>query len=239
MATDSVPATILRLRGIRAVVFDLDDTLYPERSFTFSGFDAVASWLRQRIECSFDPAQRMRDLYNGGQRRRVFDQVAGELDLPDAALLVPEMIRVYREHSPALELFADARAALATWNRDFRLGLISDGPLAVQRNKVAALALHQWLQHIILTDQWGTEYWKPHPRAFQEAELRLGFSGSAGVYIADNCGKDFVAPRSRGWQTVWMRRPGSVYFDVTAVGTAAPEHQAASFAQLDLASSGS
>ena len=31
---------------IRTVVFDLDDTLFPEREFVLSGFAAVDAWLR-------------------------------------------------------------------------------------------------------------------------------------------------------------------------------------------------
>ncbi len=30
------------MAGIRAVIFDLDDTLYPEPSYVFSGYRAVA-----------------------------------------------------------------------------------------------------------------------------------------------------------------------------------------------------
>jgi putative hydrolase of the HAD superfamily len=33
---------------IHTLVFDLDDTLYPEKDFVLSGFDAVDRWLKER-----------------------------------------------------------------------------------------------------------------------------------------------------------------------------------------------
>ena len=36
-------------RGVKAVVFDLDDTLYPEISFVKSGFRVVAGYLGPRF----------------------------------------------------------------------------------------------------------------------------------------------------------------------------------------------
>ena len=37
------------MASIRAVVFDLDDTLYPEREYAFSGFAAVATAFQDRL----------------------------------------------------------------------------------------------------------------------------------------------------------------------------------------------
>ena len=34
---------------LEAVVFDLDDTLYPERSYVLSGFSAVADWAERTL----------------------------------------------------------------------------------------------------------------------------------------------------------------------------------------------
>ena len=34
---------------LRALIFDLDDTLYPERTYVISGFRAVAAWAEEHI----------------------------------------------------------------------------------------------------------------------------------------------------------------------------------------------
>lgn len=226
----------IRITGLQAVVFDLDDTLYPEQSYAFSGFEAVAAWLDKKIKCPADAAQRMRELYLTGDRGHVFDRLLAEYGHPDPQSLIPEMIQCYRTHQPRLSLHSDARAALEAWRGRFRLGLISDGPLTMQQSKVQALGLAPLLDEIILTDAWGPEHWKPHPRAFETLEARFGCRGPALVYIADNCGKDFVAPRRLGWRTVWLRRPGGVYCDTPAPHHGEPEWQVASLDKLDLSS---
>jgi putative hydrolase of the HAD superfamily len=117
------------------------------------------------------------------------------------------MIECYRMHIPQIEFHPDARAAIHAWRGRFRLGLISDGTLAMQQAKVKALGLDPLLDEIILTGQWGPAYGKPHARAFELMETRLNLHAQALVYIADNCGNDFVAPRQWAGETCGVRRP--------------------------------
>jgi len=201
----------VRLTGIRVIVFDLDDTLYPERAFALSGFRAVGQELRRRMDCPFDSAERMRVLFDGGERRKVFDKVLEELGADSSVMTVEETVTLYRAHHPTIELYKDAERVLRKWSGRFRLALISDGYDETQRNKVKALRLEGRLDPIVLTGEWGRDYWKPHPRAFEEIERKTGVSGTGCVYLADNPAKDFVAPRQLGWVSVRVCRPGSVY----------------------------
>ncbi len=202
---------MVRIPGIKAVVFDLDDTLYPEKSFVFSGFEAVAAWLRRKVTCPFDPAARMRSLFEQGARGHIFDQVLDEMHCANADMLIPLMVECYRTHRPRINLFEDADRALLRWRAGFHLALISDGPLAMQQNKVEALGLANRLDLIILTDQWGREFWKPHPRAFETIQKTWGLDGAACLYIADNVEKDFLSPVRLGWRTVRICRKGGIY----------------------------
>jgi putative hydrolase of the HAD superfamily len=201
----------MQLKGIRVIVFDLDDTLYPERAFALSGFCAVAGELRRRMECPFDPAERMRELFDSGERRHIFDRVLEELGQNSTVATVEELVALYRSHKPRVELFSDAEAALERWAGRFRLALVSDGFAETQQNKVEALGLEGRLAPIILTGEWGQRFWKPHPRAFEEVEKRTDAAGAECVYIADNPAKDFVAPNRLGWMTVQIKRSVGIY----------------------------
>ena len=65
----------------RAIVFDLDDTLYPEQAFVFSGYEAVARVFARRLGMSADSlVRRMRDLFGTPDRGRVFDVIVAEAD---------------------------------------------------------------------------------------------------------------------------------------------------------------
>lgn len=223
------------LSGVRVVAMDLDDTLYPEQAYVFSGYDAVGQWLRRRRTCPTDPAARMRELFLAGERRQVFDRLLAEYGASDAALIA-DMVTCYRTHTPALEYHPDATLALEQWRGRFKLAVISDGPLIMQQRKAAALQVERWCDCLVLTDQWGSQYWKPDPRSFEFLETRLGLGGAACLYIADNPAKDFVAPRALGWRTVQIRRAGGFYGDQAAPPGGQPELVVSSLLQLDLSS---
>lgn len=194
---------------VHTVVFDLDDTLYPESDFVHSGFAAVDTWLRTNhgVE-GFD--ERARALFAAGHRGRIFDETLETLPARLPADLVPTLVEVYRTHRPTLQLFSDATAAL-NWITAAKLqsALITDGFSRVQRAKIDALGLRTRLGSCIVTDDLGgREFWKPHPEAFRRVMAAYPGSPDGFLYVADNPRKDFIAPRQLGWRTLRIRRPG-------------------------------
>ena len=135
---------LTKVAWTRAIVFDLDDTLYPEREFALSGYEAVAGVFADRLGVSTAHlAARMGELFDTPLRRRVFNTILAEAGVvqADVDALVAEMIAVYRGHAPRIHLHPDADSALSRLRDRCCLGLISDGPLDTQRNKVRALGL--------------------------------------------------------------------------------------------------
>lgn len=193
------------------VVFDLDDTLILERDYARSGFLAVGRWLRGRggPDGFSDHAWR---LFEEGTRGVIFDRTLAALGLPEDPELIAGMVRVYREHSPALALSDDARACLDLLRGRLGLAAISDGPLVSQQAKARAVELSRWLNPVIFTAALGPDAGKPSVRAFEMAERELGASGSECVYVADNPHKDFAGPKQLGWHTIRIRRPEGLHF---------------------------
>ena len=118
----------------------------------------------------------------------------------------------------------------------FHLAIISDGPQKVQQNKIDALQLQKRFDRIILTDAWGPDFWKPHPRAFQEIERIWDYHSSACLYIADNAQKDFQAPRKLGWNTIQIRRPQGIYANNVPPTAAEPHYIINILDQADISS---
>jgi len=197
---------VASLSPAHTLVFDLDDTLYPEREYVLSGFRAVDRWLQleRGIHGFFSNAMR---LFSAGRRGKIFDEVLTFLEIPDVALLVPHLVQVYRNHDPHLTLPGES-VKILDWARPlFRLGLVSDGFLEVQRRKLAALRLEQWMDFIVFSDQWGRHAWKPSEKPFLELMAHLPGPVAGYVYVADNPSKDFIAPRRLGWRTIRLRTP--------------------------------
>jgi putative hydrolase of the HAD superfamily len=103
-------------------------------------------------------------------------------------------------------MLPDAAECLAFFRDTALLALITDGPPESQRQKVDALQLEPLFQMIVFTGIWGSEFSKPHVRAFQTIQSQLKPSDNRFIYVGDNPAKDFVSPAALGWQTVRIRR---------------------------------
>jgi putative hydrolase of the HAD superfamily len=219
---------------IRAIIFDIDDTLYPERDYVLSGYRAVADAFAGRLGEADAVHARMVALFDTPHRGRVFNVLADEAGATadEADALVAAMITTYRTHAPAIMLEQDVVAVLEALRGRYRLGAISDGYLGVQERKATALRLSQWLDEIIFTDAFGREFWKPHPRAFEAMADRLGVAADACAYVGDNLAKDFVAPNALGWLSVLLERPGRVHAGNQPPPGGAPQRVIASLAEL-------
>ena len=214
-----------------ALVFDMDDTLYPESSYARSGLCAVATEMHSILGAG-DLEARLLKLYESGDRSRVYNRLLNEIGRSHDQELLDRMIEIHRSHRPRIELYPDADDALAAWRSRVRLGLISDGYLVAQRAKVAALGLADRVDEILLTDEKGREFWKPNPWAFEEMARRLGARVQDCVYVADNPSKDFVAPNRLGWRTVQILRVDGVYVDRTPADEGRPGFTIESLAEL-------
>jgi putative hydrolase of the HAD superfamily len=122
------------------------------------------------------------------------------------------MVAIYRTHTPSIELLPDARDALKDLKAVCPIAVITDGPVVSQSRKAEALGIDSIASPVILTELMGSDYRKPHPRAFEQ--IARDFGSRTFVYIADNPLKDFKAPRNLGWKTIRIRRHGSLHFDI-------------------------
>jgi putative hydrolase of the HAD superfamily len=218
-----------------ALIFDLDDTLFAERDFAFSGFRAVAEAFAEQLGLGEpdDVLERMRALYATPARNKLFDALLANTSHAGDEAVINAMVAAYRHHLPAIGFLPDADEALFRLQGTLRLGVISDGFLVTQQNKVTALELSTRVEEIILTDAWGRKFWKPHPRAFAEMSLLFDADPEACVYVADNPAKDFVAPNALGWRTVCVVRDHGVYRDVAPPPGGAPAVTIHSLDELD------
>ncbi|HMG46783.1 MAG TPA: HAD family hydrolase [Allosphingosinicella sp.] len=189
-------------------MLDLDDTLYPERDYVRSGFAFVGQQLFPMLEASafFDAAW---GLFEQGHRGRIFDAALAALGIAPDAALIEKMVAAYRGHHPQIGLYSDAADFLRDYPVDGPLAMITDGPVASQSAKIAALGLASRFNLLVLTDRWGSEFRKPHERGFVHVERQWpGIPASGFTYVADNPLKDFVTPKARGWRTIRIAREG-------------------------------
>lgn len=196
----------------RAVVFDMDDTLYPERDFVLSGFRAVARWAEEALGLPAAPSiTTLNTLFTAGVRGDTFNRWLNSCGIADSDTIVPQLLEVYRQHSPEIRPFAGVPELLAALGRFYRMGLLSDGYLAVQQRKLAALGLRPAFDAVVFSDELGRAAWKPSRQPFDLVCERLQVPPGRAIYVADNALKDFAGARRAGMKTIWLRRPAGEY----------------------------
>lgn len=196
---------------LRAIVFDLDDTLYPEHTYVMSGFHAVATWIEAQVGIAQDESfSRLQCLYHSGVRGDTFNQWLEGIGIAPTPW-IPQLVKVYREHFPQITPYPEVMALLPELRQRFRVGLVSDGYLEVQQSKFRALGLDQYFDGVVFSDELGADAWKPSSRPFLLVLERLAVAGREAIYIADNPQKDFIGARKVGMRTVRIRRPDGVY----------------------------
>jgi len=205
----------------RAIVFDLDDTLYPERTYVLSGFCAVSTWAEEHLGIPANQGfTELHRLFDEGIRGNTFNRWLESHGLkPDR--WVPQMVQVYRKHNPQIAPYPEVPELLQRLSPRYRLGLVSDGYVKVQKRKLAALNLTSCFDVLVFSDEWGREAWKPSSRPFEIVLERLGVTGSEAVYVADNPHKDFLGARQVGMWAVRVRRPDGLY---SHLEPPSPEH---------------
>ncbi len=205
----------------QAIVFDLDDTLYPERDYVLSGFQAVAGWAEIHLQIPKEVGfAELKSLFEQGVRGDTFNRWLAAHNLPEN-VAISQMVQVYREHIPEIAPFPEVREVLTALGKPYRLGLISDGWRAVQQSKMDALGLEPFFHAVVLSDEWGREAWKPSAKPFKVIVQRLGVDPARTVYVGDNPLKDFLGCRRGGLFGVWVRRIGLEY---TALEPPTTEH---------------
>jgi putative hydrolase of the HAD superfamily len=186
-------------RGLPAVVlFDLDDTLYPQRSWLSGAWRAVAI---RATDYDVEPDMLLRALLavssEGSDRGRIIDRalaLVGAEGVPVAPL-----VDAFRRHAPdRLDTYPGTHRALALLGHRVPLGLVTDGDPRIQRNKVRALGLSGRFATVVYSDELGREHRKPDPLPFHVALGQLGFDPADAVFVGDRPEKDIAGALAAG-----------------------------------------
>jgi len=136
-----------------------------------------------------------------------FPDLLAQHGLSDDGLALGARRWYHRNRFLGLDLYPGARTVL----RDLRalpgvrgIGLVTNGPADVQRDKIGLLDLWSEIDFAVISGELGVE--KPDPRIFAEA-LRLGRRPAfAAVYIGDSPEFDIEGARAAGIPVIWMNR---------------------------------
>ena len=200
---------------VKAVVFDMDDTLLNWRA---AEQGAIGQLAVLHFAAHGIPESRVREAYGAvmaenfaawKSRREwlyIQDRLRILVDRLGAAdrLEVDALVATFsREAAARLAFLEGAEQALrAARQAGRKTALLTNGRSEVQRPKVFAFGLHTEVDFVGITGELGA--WKPEPAAFRLVLDKLGVRPEHALMVGDNEDFDIAPAKALGMQTAWI-----------------------------------
>jgi putative hydrolase of the HAD superfamily len=188
---------------IAAVLFDLDDTLYPQAAWLAGAWAAVAArgatlgLSEPDLLAALDAVAAL-----GTDRGRIIDRALERCGYSNGT--VAPLVEAFRMHAPAvIDCYPGVVEELRELTALVPVGIVTDGDPGIQRGKVRALRLT--VDVVVCSDEDGRAHRKPDPLPFRCALDALGVDGSRAVFVGDRPDKDVAGAIAVGMRTVRVR----------------------------------
>lgn len=200
---------------IRAVLFDIDDTLYPYAPCNGAGEEGMRAAL-SAITGTPLSAQKFAELLSAA-KRHVKTHTAGTAACHNRMLYSQRLcelcgcfsaahaLTVYNAYWDAylaqMQLFDGALALLQDIrSAGVKLGFCTDLTAHIQMRKLVQLGIADIADAMVTSEESGAE--KPDPRSYRLLLQKLGVSPKEAVMIGDDYRKDILGAQSLGIHTI-------------------------------------
>jgi len=200
------------LSDVRAIAFDLDNTLWDVEPVLARAEARLAAWLGQHCpriveRLSSEDMRRAREQLAHREPHRAHDLSYLRLTALEAharehgyeARLAAEAFAVFLAARNEVQLFADVAPALARLGARFALASLSNG-----NADLGCIGLGDLFAVSLNARQIGAA--KPERRCFERLAAELGLDSDEILYVGDDPLLDVAAARAAGLESAWMNR---------------------------------
>lgn len=199
-------------QAIKALIFDLDDTLWPLRPLILQAETTLYTWLVEQVPAiaehhTVDSLRERRMALIPNDPRFSFDlwalrhtalvqvleEFAGDRSLADSGM------QVFAHARNQVEMFEEVPRVLELLGQDYSLATISNGFADLQ-----AIGLASHFKFSLAAHEFGCA--KPDPRIFQAALERLQLPAHEVMYVGDDLRLDVAGAQAVGMRAAWMNR---------------------------------
>jgi putative hydrolase of the HAD superfamily len=252
---------------LKAILFDLDDTLVVEEASAQASFLAACALAQNRYgidpdELSANVRKRARELWRTSQaidycrslgvssweglwarflgndpaleylrqwapeyRRLSWSRALLNHGVSDTSL-ADELARAYiHERRNRHIVFPGVKDVLNELKGIYKLGLITNGLIDIQHDKLRGAGLEQGFDVITVSGEIGTG--KPDPRIFRITLEKLGVGPETAIMVGNSLKRDIAGAQQAGIKGIWVNRVGE-----TAVGDIQPDAILTNFRDL-------
>jgi putative hydrolase of the HAD superfamily len=203
---------------IKAILFDLDDTLFDHKHASREGLRSV--W--KRYTCFQEMTLDEFELEHRGMLEKIhFSQVlVGKLSLEEARaerfkhLFLNRNVEVdfetsrnaaviYRNsYEKNVRKVKGSEELLKALKKNYKIGIVTNNITAEQESKLDQLGLRNYIDHMVTSEEMGVT--KPNPLLFSTACERLGVSPDSAVMIGDSWDNDIAGAHAVGMKCIWL-----------------------------------
>jgi putative hydrolase of the HAD superfamily len=206
---------------IRAVLFDLDDTLFDHRHASRQALEAVrechptvasvdASDLDRRhaeiletLHLRVLAKEMMLDDARLERFRRLFECVGvSSAELEDGSLARRAAVAYRTRYMQSWREVRGATALLLALRPQVRIGIVSNNLAREQHDKLRFCGFDRHLDAILISEEAGVA--KPDPAIFRQALERLSAGAEETVMIGDAWATDIAGARAAGVRAIWF-----------------------------------
>ena len=202
-------------KNIKAVLFDVDDTLFDRKLAqkevcklivkqlprVFDAFDT------ERVQEEFLKSDQIStDMFSSGapseglrdKRSRLFLQLLGI-----GEDYVPTVTELYVRDYPLVHAAMDgAIPVVKKLSRKFSVGVVSNGLSDVQYRKLETMGLYNLFSCVVLSEVIGIR--KPDPAIFLKAASLIHIKPAECLYVGDSYINDVIGAKNAGMQACWF-----------------------------------
>ena len=225
------------MHRIKAILFDIDDTLY-DLSIPFKeAFREFFPGEEMDLDGAFLASRKYSD--------RIYDRsLSGEISMEEMYIYrlgnafrdygkiidgatALQFQSVYEKRQHEIRMTEEMERMLEELSRKMTLGIITNGPSEHQRDKVRALGVERWIpmERIWISGDLGVG--KPHKEIFEAAREKLGLKPEELCFVGDAYGHDILGAKGAGWKAVWFNHRGH-----QATGKVMPDYEVRSEQEL-------
>lgn len=213
---------------IKAVIFDLDDTLYAYEPLDREAGKRVQDFTCQRLGISEETYQKayqfgrtetkkqLGDVGASHNRLLYFQKTLEYLKIKP----IPMSLQMYEIYwgtfIDQMQLYPEARELI---NKLHEKGIVivicTDLTSHIQHRKIKALGLSDDISYLVTSEEAGKE--KPAPEMFELCLRKLGLPANEVCYIGDSYKKDIEGAKACGMEAVWFhpeQPAGQQYADI-------------------------
>jgi putative hydrolase of the HAD superfamily len=194
---------------IRAVIFDLDNTLVDFMRMKENAIDgAVDAMIDAGLKVDREAAKRqIYQIYEreGIEYQRVFDRfLEGQLGEIDYKVHAAGIVGYRKAREAALVTYPHVELTLVELaKRGMKMAVISDAPRPQAWLRLCYLGLHHYFDVVVTFDETGER--KPAPAPFRRALTRLGVKSEEALMVGDWAERDIAGASKLGLKTVFAR----------------------------------